>query len=121
MSQSIGSGGMGGSSYRLPGSDSGLTRPRTATGVMQQSIDRLFATRGSVAPSSSVTTLATPVGGDAMLRSIPESGSVRTGTSERGNSMNASTLTDPDVSGTGELINSYPYFLFMISNIASLV
>ncbi|KAM3184866.1 hypothetical protein ACTXT7_007545 [Hymenolepis weldensis] len=99
MSQSIGS-GMGGSSYRLPGADSGLTRPRTATGVMQQSIDRLFATRGSVAPSSSVTTQATPAGGDAMLRSIPESSSVRTGTSERGNSMNASALTDPDVSGT---------------------
>lgn len=104
MSQSIGGGLMGSSSYRLPGLDGigGLTRPKTASGVMQQSIDRLFATRGSMAPSSSVTTLNTPGGGtsgaDAMLRSIPESGSVRTGTS-----MNASTLTDPDASGTGKL------------------
>nr|CDS32725.1 WD repeat containing protein 47 [Hymenolepis microstoma] len=100
MSQSIGSVGMGGSGYHLLGADGGLTRPRTATGIMQQSIDRLFATRGSVAPSSSVTTLATPGGVDAMLRSIPESSSVRTGTSERANSMNVSALTDPDASGT---------------------
>lgn len=111
MSQSIGS-GMFSSSYRLPSAD-GLTRPRTATGVcrnssvMQQSIDRLFATRGSVAPSSSITP-ATPGGkvSEVMLRSIPESSSARTGAtavgSERGSSMNASTITDPDASGTGE-------------------
>ncbi|VDO01501.1 unnamed protein product [Rodentolepis nana] len=114
MSQSIGSVGMGGSSYHLFGADGGLTRPRTATGVMQQSIDRLFAARGSVAPSSSVTILPTPGGVDAMLRSIPESSSVRTGTSERANSMNVSALTDPDISGTGEPINSFARFLLTI-------
>ncbi|KAM7542034.1 hypothetical protein Aperf_G00000008945 [Anoplocephala perfoliata] len=106
MSQSIGS-GMFSSSYRLPSAD-GVTRPRTATGVcrgssvMQQSIDRLFAARGSIALSNSITLAATPGGkvSEGMLRSIPESSSARTGGtavgSERGSSMNASNITDPD-------------------------
>ncbi|KAL5960746.1 WD repeat-containing protein 47 [Taenia solium] len=98
MSQSIGS-------YHLSGGD-GKARPRTATGayrssVMQQSIDRLFATRGSMAPSSSVSVGGVERPADCMLRSIAESGCSHTDTavgSERGSSMNASAITDPDVS-----------------------
>ncbi|EUB62835.1 WD repeat-containing protein 47 [Echinococcus granulosus] len=96
MSQSIGS-------YHLSSGD-GTARPRTATGayrssVMQQSIDRLLATRGSVAPSSSVSVGSVERTADCMLRSIPESGCTHTGTavgSEMGSSMNTSAITDPD-------------------------
>ncbi|KAL5107852.1 WD repeat-containing protein 47 [Taenia crassiceps] len=102
MSQSIGS-------YHLSGGD-GTARPRTATGVyrssvMQQSIDRLFATRGSMAPSSSVSVGGVERTADCMLRSIPESGCTHIDTavgSERGSSMNTSAITDPDVSAPVE-------------------
>ncbi|VDM17417.1 unnamed protein product [Hydatigera taeniaeformis] len=98
MSQSIGS-------YRLSSTD-GTARPRTATGayrssMMQQSIDRLFATRGSVVPSSSVSVGGVERTADCMLRSIPESGCTHTDTalgSGRGSSMTTSAITDPDTS-----------------------
>lgn len=109
MSQSIGS-------YHLSGGD-GTTRPRTATGayrssVMQQSIDRLFATRGSMAPSSSVSVGGVERTADCMLRSIPESGCTHTDIavcSERGSSMNTSAITDPDVSASGKSIDALFY------------
>uniref|UniRef100_A0A5K3FME7 WD repeat-containing protein 47 n=1 Tax=Mesocestoides corti TaxID=53468 RepID=A0A5K3FME7_MESCO len=104
MSQSIGG-------YRLPMGD-GMTRPRTATearrsSVMQQSIDRIFANRGSVAPSSSFITdksLSTAVVEqttfvDNMLQSIPESEAkaCKTTGNERGDILNNSTLTEPEM------------------------
>lgn len=109
MSQSIGG-------FRLPAEHrERLLRPRPSSGqpgsrddksIMQQSIDRLFATRGSVAPSSLVepnpselpahtstpTAANTLMHESSMLRSIPEVNKQ----SADFNSMSTSVLTEND-------------------------
>ena len=107
MTQSIGSYHP---SVSIP-QDDGLVRPRTATGafrnsMMQQSIDRLIATRGSVAER---------LNAECVLRSIPEGGDSACGA---GSSMNTSVVTDTGASAPSEsLLTEILYFDELLSSI----